>query len=333
MTTMHKPADLGKQAEQAVRAALEAATWAPSVHNSQPWTFTVSGDEITVRADTARKLRRADPEGRHLHISCGAALFNLCTALRRHEYEPVVRLLPDPDKPALLAIVRLGERTAPDEHTKTLHGEIRHRRTHRAPFAGMPVPDRLVEALVRQAAAEGARLTPVREPRAIRVLAALTEAAQHVQAMDRAFTLELIRWARPPGSARKDGVPADAYPAHSAETGSSGFAQRDYAWRHDWGTRGDPAATSIGVVALLTTPGDTAADWITAGQALQRVLLHASAYGVSAAFHTQALEFPHLRAFLSEELCSGAHPQMVMRLGITFDEHGAVRRPVSDVVE
>ncbi|NUR89284.1 MAG: hypothetical protein HOY71_34815, partial [Nonomuraea sp.] len=26
----------------AIRAALEAASWAPSVHNSQPWTFAVT---------------------------------------------------------------------------------------------------------------------------------------------------------------------------------------------------------------------------------------------------------------------------------------------------
>ncbi|MFC7106807.1 hypothetical protein ACFQQB_44220 [Nonomuraea rubra] len=97
----------------AIRASLEAATWAPSVHNSQPWSFAVSGDEISVRADTARKLRHADPEGRQLLISCGAALFNIRTVLRHRGYEPVVQVLPDPDRPALLATVRLGRASRP----------------------------------------------------------------------------------------------------------------------------------------------------------------------------------------------------------------------------
>ncbi|AQZ63151.1 Bll2647 protein [[Actinomadura] parvosata subsp. kistnae] len=317
----------------AIHTALEAATWAPSVHNTQPWMFAVCGEEISVRADADRKLRFSDPDGRQQLISCGAALFNLTTALRCHGYEPVVRVLPDPDRPVLLATVRLGEGSTPDEHTRMLNAEIEHRRTHRAGFTDLPVPDRLVETLVQQAAAEGARMTPVRAPEAVRVVAALTEAAQNVQSQDRLLSLEVIRWARPLGSARTDGVPADAYPAEPAQT-EPRFAQRDYAWRHHWGTTADQqASTSTGVVALLTTPGDSRQAWIAAGQALQRVLLHAGAYGVSAAFHTQALEMHHLREFLRQELCSGEYPQMIMRLGVTFDEKGAVRRPLFDVVE
>ncbi|WP_431933204.1 nitroreductase family protein [Nonomuraea jabiensis] len=35
----------------ALESALEAARWAPSVHNTQPWSFSLSGDEIGLRAD------------------------------------------------------------------------------------------------------------------------------------------------------------------------------------------------------------------------------------------------------------------------------------------
>ncbi|MFI9846877.1 hypothetical protein ACIHFD_58360 [Nonomuraea sp. NPDC051941] len=86
-------------------------------------------------------------------------------------------------------------------------------------------------------------------------------------------------------------------------------------------------------MALLTTPGDGRREWIAAGQALQGVLLHAGASGVSAAFHTQALEMQQLRELLRQELCFGEYPQMIMRLSITFDAKVAVRRPLSEVVE
>jgi len=314
----------------ALDAAVEAARWAPSVHNTQPWRFAVSSGEIGLRADVERKLRVSDASGRELLISCGAALFTMRTAMRRAGFEPVVRLLPDPDRVALLATVRAGAEIEPDEHTRMLAEAIETRRTHRAGFTDLPVPDRLVEALVRNAAGEGARLTPIGSPEAVEVVAALTRAAQGVQAQDRRFGLEMIRWGLPPGSARSNGVPAGSYPRAAARTDPH-FAQRDYSWRHDWGGESSGAAT--GLVAVLTTHDDSRRDWLAAGQALQRVLLHASAYGVSAAFHTQALEMPHLRAFLREELCSGEHPQMIMRLGITFDDKDAVRRPLSDLLE
>ncbi|MCA2229915.1 Acg family FMN-binding oxidoreductase [Nonomuraea aurantiaca] len=319
--------------ERAIQAALQAARWAPSVHNTQPWSFGVHGEEISLRADTARKLLVGDSAGRELLISCGAALFTVRTALRCAGYEPSVRVLPDPDRPSLLATIRLGAEVEADEDTRALGGEIERRRTHRAGFTDLPVPERLVEGLVKDARCEGARLTPVGSVAAVGIIAALTQAAQAAQSQDRVLSLEVIRWARPPGSARKDGVPAEGYPRRAARTDPD-FPQRDYAWRHDWGSQADQcASTTTEVVALLTTPGDTRQEWIATGQALQSVLLHASAYGVSAAFHTQALEMYHLREFLRQELCSQEYPQMIMRLGITFDDKESVRRPLSDMLE
>lgn len=318
--------------KQVLDAVVEAGRWAPSVHNTQPWTFAVSGEEISLRADTARKLSVSDAAGRELLISCGAALFTMRTAMRCEGYEPLVRILPDPDRPGLLATVRAGEQVKADEPTWVLGGEIERRRTHRAGFADVPVPDQLIESLVKAAMSEGAKLTPIRSADAVTVLAALTQAAQGVQVQDQRFNLEVIRWARPPGSTRTDGVPAESYPQEAAPTEPS-FPQRHYAWRHGWGGEGDQSATATGVVTLLTTRGDTRQEWIAAGEALQHVLLQAAAHGVSAAFHTQALEMDLLREFLRQELCAGEYPQMIMRLGVTFDAKDVPRRPVSDVAE
>ena len=63
--------------ESVTRTLLEAATTAPSVHNSQPWRFAVGARRIEVYADPARHLQISDGSGRSLLISCGAALFSL----------------------------------------------------------------------------------------------------------------------------------------------------------------------------------------------------------------------------------------------------------------
>lgn len=326
-------AHTSEEITSAIHAAIQAAVWAPSVHNTQPWSFAVDGEEIILRADSDRRLRYGDPEGREMLISCGAALMNVRLALRVLGREPQVRVLPDPDRPALLATVRTGAAVTADEHTKVLYAEIERRRTHRAGFTEVPVAGRLIEALITQASAEGALLTPVESEPAVRVLAALTCAAQEVQSQDRLLTLEMLRWTQPPGSPRTDGVPARSYPREPQRT-SPHFAQRDYAHGHPWGSDADQfLSASTGTVAVLTTPADSPQDWIAAGQALQRLLLHASAYDVSAAFHTQALEMFHLREFLRQELLSGEYPQMIMRLGFSSDEGVGVRRPVTEVLE
>src|SRR5215472_12868041 len=87
-----------------------AAVWAPSVHNTQPWWFSASGAEISLYADAGRQLPVADPRGREMMISCGAALFTVRLALRSLGYVPEASVLPDPGRPLLVARVRWRRR-------------------------------------------------------------------------------------------------------------------------------------------------------------------------------------------------------------------------------
>ena len=88
-------------------------------------------------------------------------------------------------------------------------------------------------------------------------------------------------------------------------------------------------------MCLLATSANEPADWVAAGQALQRVLLRATACGVAAALHSQPLEVPQLRDFIRVQLAARAHPQLIIRLGVTAQAGagtGSVRRPVGEVL-
>ena len=56
------------------RAVVHAATLAPSVHNSQPWRFTMDDDGVDLYADEARRLSVLDPatpsRSGHCRLSC-----------------------------------------------------------------------------------------------------------------------------------------------------------------------------------------------------------------------------------------------------------------------
>ncbi|HTQ87968.1 MAG TPA: hypothetical protein VMK84_00590 [Streptosporangiaceae bacterium] len=56
-------------------------------------------------------------------------------------------------------------------------------------------------------------------------------------------------------------------------------------------------------------------------------------FAVAAAVHTQPLELPQLRDFIRLQLAARAHPQMIIRLGVTSQAGTAgIRRPVGDVL-
>ncbi len=290
---------------------IAAAARAPSVHNSQPWRFRAGRDVIELHADRSRSLARVDPAGREALISCGAALFGLRLAVRELGYVPDVQLLPDPRQPDVLARVRLGARMPITAREQQMLTAMPHRHTHRGPFTADPMPAGLLAGLQHDAFAEGATLVLVDEPRHYQQLAALAAAADSRQRASTAVRAELRRWTRPAGDPARDGVPAHAYPAAPGPQAGR-IAQRDF--------------------DLLITAADGGADWLRAGQALHRLLLHAASTWVFASLHTQALESPPIRGEIRARLALPGFPQMLLQLGRATTAAATARRPAEELL-
>jgi hypothetical protein len=267
-------------------------------------------------------------------ISCGAALFTVRLALRSLGYIPETSVLPDPGQPELVAQVSWRERAVADEFERRLAGHVLTRRTHRGAFDPEPLPAGTLAALRAGAAREGAALRIVADDGHRAALAAAVQSAEHQLRRDGERLRELARWTPAPGSGGCDGVPATSYPARAEHTDPD-FPGRDFARGHDWGLPPLSPAMShraAGVAGLLTTDADRPADWVHAGQALQRILLTASICGAAVALHSQPLELPMLREFIRTQLSDGAHPHLVLRIGLVTQVAVSVRRDPEDVL-
>ncbi len=88
------------------------------------------------------------------------------------------------------------------------------------------------------------------------------------------------------------------------------------------------------VLALLHTAHDRRADWLRAGQALERVLLVATAHGLRASLLHQALEWPDLQRRLenSADHGSSGRAQMTIRLGHGPEGPASPRRTAREVM-
>jgi nitroreductase len=317
-----------RRSEIADRFVIRAAGLAPSVHNTQPWYFTSSQGVIRLYADPGRRLQEADPAGREMVISCGAALANLSLAMRHLGFAADVRLLPDVTRSGLLAEVRWGWYAPPTPDEDLLYRSIPRRHTQRGPFA-TGVPPLLTGELIRLGRKERVDLHIIYDIRRQGALASLVRTAEDAQRARPGMIAERLRWARQPGESRSDGVQACTRPMR--------YDGPEFAVREVPGDAGGAAAMperpddphAIGLVALLSTRDDRRPGWLLAGQALQRLLLYATARGVDAAFHTQPLELAITRELIREEFTEGLYPQMLLRLGCGGQATASPRRPVT----
>lgn len=317
-----------------LRNAVSVAIMAPSSHNSQPWRFRIHGDALELYADHTRNLKVIDAERRQQIQSCGCALFNARIAIRAMGYVDEVTIIAvDRASPDHLATIRLGAPHTTTPLEQTLMQAIALRRTNRRSFLPRPIPPADAELFATVAEEQGATLVRLL-PDDKRVLGTLVEQADELQYGDPAFREELSHWLIPIGSRRKDGIPFVEKEYGSNMPFAVMRALRSPELGEKFGSAEEALIQGSPFVAILGTASDDPTAWVACGEALEAVLLHATARGLSASFLNQALEVPGFRSRVAELAPQVGHPQMVFRLGVPSEpiHHAAPRRDVSDVL-
>nr|WTA65597.1 nitroreductase family protein [Micromonospora sp. NBC_00855] len=303
-----------------------ASTLAPSLHNSQPWLFRVSGREVRVYADRSRQLDALDASGRELLISVGAAVFTLRLALRAEGWRTTYVLFPEPDSPDLVARVLLDREAPPPENVTTLAEAIARRHTNRWPFADSAVSADAIEELTVAAADHGVALT-VAGPVTRNAILGLGHQAERRLRTSGRYRAELSRWTRP-ASGRHDGIPAAAIgPWDALER----MPIRDFGLVHPQPWRTSEFFEAHPTIAVLATLGDGPHDWVRAGQALQHVLLAATRLRLATTPISQPVEVPAIRELLTDT-AAGRWAQMIIRIGYGPQAAVTPRRPLSEVL-
>ncbi|MFE0630599.1 Acg family FMN-binding oxidoreductase [Streptomyces sp. NPDC058864] len=237
---------------------ISAAVAAPSFHNSQPWRFRLEPDTATVlvRAAGERGLRETDPLGRALHLSVGAAVFNLRVAIAHFGWEPVVRLLPVPAQPDLLASVRLaGPPRSGGDHQPDLYQALWRRHSSRSPFSAHRPPGPVLAELEEAAHTEGATLCLPDTEETQRLLGLTAEAEQR-GVIDPARRAESRGWIR-------EGAPDGLAPAALGPRDASGrLPMRDFSALRPENQLPTTVFEPQPLIAVLSTAHDRRSDWL-----------------------------------------------------------------------
>jgi hypothetical protein len=308
----------GSPAEQ-LRFLACYAILAPSIHNTQPWRFRIHGDALEVYADRGRALPVADPGARTLIISCGAALFNIRVAMYYFGCTGTAQPFPEPREPDLLARISLDAQRSPAGPAgawAALFHAIPNRVTNRGAFDPRQIAPNILGDLQEAARLEGAWLFPFANTRARAQLEGLIDEGSRVQFGNPDFRRELADWLRPYGA--MDGVPRHAIGGAELPdyaTALIPFVLRNFDVGRRAAVRNVRLAAGAPLLACLGTSRDDRLAWLNAGQALQRLLLTATANRLQASFLNQPIEVVRLRPKLIALIDRKGQPQILLRLG------------------
>jgi hypothetical protein len=296
------------------------AGFAPSIHNSQPWRWRVSGSTLELWAVRDRQLPITDPVGRLLTLSCGAALHHARIALAAEGWQVNVIRLPDPTQPDLLARLTVAQPMEMTRGAVRLLQIARVRHTDRRPVSDTPVDPAAIDYLSKVADHEGAHLHTLRRDEILELASAASRAGQ-VEGTDEAWKEELAYWS---GGERAEGVgvPDQVIPSTAPHTTVPG---------HQFSPTGKlpvgPGHDREAVYAILYGDEDDDPAWLRAGEALSAVWLEAVERDLTVLPLSAAAEVLETRQILRHLLANLGQPFLALRIGVAADHDGPPPTP------
>lgn len=311
-----------------LRAALDLANRAPSIHNTQPWQWRVGPHSLNLYARLELRLPHTDPDGRDLIVSCGAALHHATVALSALGWRTTTHRIPNPDHVDHLASLQV-HRGSPAEADIAMAAAIPRRRTDRRTYSSWPVAMGDIALMGARAARLGVTMRRI-EPTDQFVALLKRAAAEHSE--DTGYLGELMAWSG--RHAAPEGVPAHNVPRID---GAAVVPARPFSGSAAEQPDSAAAAEDNGVLLALGTAADDIGCQLRAGEAASVIMLTATVQGLASCAVSEVLEITDTREALREECFGGdQYPQILLRVGwapVNADPLPATpRRPLTDAV-
>lgn len=321
---------VSRSMEEQAKFLLKYAILAPSSHNSEPWAFETSENEIQVFADTSRQLEIADPEGRELYLSVGCALENLTIAADQFGLNPSVEYIISEGIASApenglqpVATVKLNESAVAPTAESALFEAVPKRNTNHKPFKNRQIPDSLLDWVNKEAKAEVFGVKIVTDSSKRESIASLQKRADERLFNDSAYRAELAHW-----------IGTGALGANWITARISKYVVRNLDLGEREGRKNSKLITSAPAVGVLSAESADSETWLRAGQAFERMALKATSKGVAIHPMSQILEVEEFRDELARLLDLEANrPVHLFRLGYANpDDTRTPRRSVGEVL-
>lgn len=331
------------------RGALESESYvvlcgalAASAHNTQPWYFDISENQIDVYADLSRNLGKADVNRRMMALSVGCAIENITIAAKQLGITPDVRLQNDASFSDTGYSARI--QLLPGKFTieQPMFQAIFQRQTTRNPYLNVTPSPNFIAQLKALNDFDDIQLHIVIDRAQIDTINEIHRQAVDAFVADDNAYLDSVRWwrySREELLEKRDGISiyTSAAPNLIKQYFSLGIDKEDM--QGEFGRRGEADlmytlfdATPMWVAITASMP--TLKSRLNGGRLLERLYLSSAMENYRIMPIAYACEQPTYAKQLLTKLHIDASRELlsVVRIGQSDTLEKSVRRPLSDII-
>lgn len=279
-------------------ALVEAARYAPSGGNAQPWVLSMARDVLEIRVDRSRSTGM-DVGCRGSFVAAGAAVFNAWVVAGERGHAAAVETWPE--GPSADLVARLVPGPSDEDPPVDLAAEVPRRVSNRRHGDGSRLGPDAVDALRREAESEGGGLCWL-DGEALEAVIPIWGEADRQRFLSPLLHREMMSELRRPGIDELE----TGIDVRTLELSATDEVKLDVLRRADvmaalasWdgGTRlGDDTVKrlrSSSGLAVITAPQRTPEAYLRGGMAMERVWLRASALGLAVQPMSPAFLYAH----------------------------------------
>lgn len=296
-----------------IKFILRYAVMAPSSHNTQPWKFKISSNQIWLYLDSTRTLPISDPTLRESYISLGACIANLFVALAYFGFRTKVKYFPK-NADYLIAKIEVESYGKTDMDLNKLFHSIKKRYSDRSIYKQKLVSEKILSEIVGLSH-EDLTVTVVTEKKLKEKIADLVAAGSSSIMKNEEFRNELSKWLRHNFTMQAFGMPGENFGMNDIQSIIAPLLIKNFDLSSDQMEHDRKAVLSSAALIVISSASDDMESWLKIGQLYERILLTTTTYRISSATLASVVEVGDLPEKLAYLLGIEGKPQVFFRIG------------------
>ncbi len=317
-----------KNNEEKIKFLLNFAILAPSSHNTEPWKFEVSENELVLRPDFSRRLPESDKDKRMIYVSLGCVAANILIAADYFGLSYEIAYDKNSQNNPLEYAVKIIFNTnniSEFKKSENLFKAVKNRRTNRNFYKNKVVPQEYLNEFKKYNNYSEIKIDFVSDKNLKSEIAEIMGQGIKRIMSQKPFRCELADWLRTNITLKRDGMPGNGHRMNLFTSIIAPYILRNIDVSDVEQKKAIKRVLNFPALGIISSKEDNTINFIYAGEIFEKIMLAVKSYEMDTAIMVAIIEDVESRAKLKNVLKSDFLPQMFFGFG--YAERSAPKSP------